>query len=205
MWLALLWRFFFLLTQLTCITTLQEKYWNSSLFTDEKVQRELKQSNSRVHDLKQSLESSVDFFPRYKVSFSTKKYYSKLWCPSLTFDFVAFPSKGLIYKNYSRVSFILSEIHLILLCSNDSIFLFFYFLRKFSPELISAANPPLFVEEAWPWANIRAHLPLLYMWDACHTMACQAVPWTGESQAAEAERVKLTAAPPGWPLKSLSF
>ena len=39
------------------------------------------------------------------------------------------------------------------------------FLRKMSPEL-TAANPPLFAEEDWPWANICAHLPLLYMWDA---------------------------------------
>ena len=33
-----------------------------------------------------------------------------------------------------------------------------------------------FAVEDWLWANIRAHLPLLYMWDACHSMACQAVP-----------------------------
>ena len=52
----------------------------------------------------------------------------------------------------------------------------FFFLRKISPELTSAANPPLFAEEDWPSANIHAHLPLLYMWDACHSMACQAVP-----------------------------
>ena len=49
-----------------------------------------------------------------------------------------------------------------------------FFLRKISPEL-TAANPPLFAEEDWPWANIHDHLPLLYMWDACHSMACQAV------------------------------
>ena len=52
----------------------------------------------------------------------------------------------------------------------------FFFLRKISPELTSATNPPLFAEEDWPWANNHAHLPLLYMWDACHSMACQAVP-----------------------------
>ena len=34
------------------------------------------------------------------------------------------------------------------------------------PELTSTANPPLFAEEDWPWANTRAHFPLLYMWDA---------------------------------------
>ena len=50
-----------------------------------------------------------------------------------------------------------------------------HFFRKISPEL-TAANPPLFAEEAWPWANIHAHLPLVYMWDAYHSMACQAVP-----------------------------
>ena len=32
-----------------------------------------------------------------------------------------------------------------------------------------------FAEEDWPWANIHAHLPLLYMWDACQSMVCQAV------------------------------
>ena len=38
------------------------------------------------------------------------------------------------------------------------------------------ASPPLFAEEAWPWANIHAHLPLLYTWDTYHSVACQAVP-----------------------------
>ena len=54
---------------------------------------------------------------------------------------------------------------------------FFFFLRKISPELTAATNPPLFAEEDWPWANIRAHLPLLYMWDACHSTAWQVVLW----------------------------
>ena len=36
-------------------------------------------------------------------------------------------------------------------------------MRKTSPEL-TAANRPLFAQEGWPWANISAHLPLLYMW-----------------------------------------
>ena len=37
--------------------------------------------------------------------------------------------------------------------------------KKISPEL-TAANPPLFAEEDWPWANIHAGLPLLYyLWD----------------------------------------
>ena len=47
----------------------------------------------------------------------------------------------------------------------SSDFSFFFFLRKISPEVTSAANPPLFAEEDWSWANIHAHLPLLYMWD----------------------------------------
>ena len=51
----------------------------------------------------------------------------------------------------------------------------FFFLRKISPEL-TAATPPLFAEEDQPWANIHAHLPLLYMWDAYHSMACHVVP-----------------------------
>ena len=58
----------------------------------------------------------------------------------------------------------------------DSLFFSFFFLRKISSEL-SAVNPPLFAEEDWPWANIRAHLPPLYMWDACHSTACQAMPY----------------------------
>ena len=52
---------------------------------------------------------------------------------------------------------------------------FFFFWRKISPEL-TAANPPLFAEEDWPWPNIHAHLPLFYMWDTYHSMACQVVP-----------------------------
>ena len=66
---------------------------------------------------------------------------------------------------------------------------FFFFLRKISPELMSATNPPL-----------------LYMWDACHIVAWQAVwrstpgLWTSEAPAAEVERAKLTAGPLGWPL-----
>ena len=51
----------------------------------------------------------------------------------------------------------------------------FFFLRKISPALTSATNSPLFAEEDWPWANIHAHLPLLYMWDPCHSMAWQPV------------------------------
>ena len=49
------------------------------------------------------------------------------------------------------------------------------FLRKLSPEL-TTANLPLFAEEDWPWANIHAHLPLLFMWDTYLSMVCQAVP-----------------------------
>ena len=84
------------------------------------------------------------------------------------------------------------------------IYLFIY-LRKFSPELTSAANLPLFAEEDWPWAKIRAHLPVLYMWDACPSMACQAVhssaPWirTSEPRGTETESADLPAVPPGRP------
>ena len=49
-------------------------------------------------------------------------------------------------------------------CMGSVVFCLFV-LRKISPELTSATNPPLFAEEDWPRANIRAHLPLLYMWD----------------------------------------
>ena len=33
---------------------------------------------------------------------------------------------------------------------SKSFFVCFLFLRKLSPELTSAANPPLFAEEDWP-------------------------------------------------------
>ena len=56
------------------------------------------------------------------------------------------------------------------------IYLIFLKKKKINPELKSATNPPLFAEECWPCTNIGAHLPLLYMWDACHSMACQAMP-----------------------------
>uniref|UniRef100_A0A9L0IKQ4 Succinate dehydrogenase complex subunit C n=1 Tax=Equus asinus TaxID=9793 RepID=A0A9L0IKQ4_EQUAS len=70
--------------------------------------------------------------------------------------------------------------------------------RKISPELTSAANPPLFAEE-----DIHAHLTLLHMWDAYHSMACQAVPCPhlgSEPEATKAECVHLTPVPPGQPL-----
>ena len=60
-------------------------------------------------------------------------------------------------------------------CKPESLHLFLFFFRKISPEL-TAANPPLFAEEDWPRADIRAHLPLVYMWDTYHSMACQVVP-----------------------------
>ena len=47
---------------------------------------------------------------------------------------------------------------------------FILFLRKISPEL-TATNSPLFTEQDWPWANIHAHPPLLYMWDTYHSIA----------------------------------
>ena len=53
--------------------------------------------------------------------------------------------------------------------------IFFFFLRKINPEL-TTADPPLFAEEDWPWANIHAHVLLLYTWDTHHSMAWQAVP-----------------------------
>ena len=56
-----------------------------------------------------------------------------------------------------------------------SLFFHFFFLRNIRPDLTSAANSPLFAEEDWPWANIHAHLPLLYMWDTYHSMAWQVV------------------------------
>ena len=73
------------------------------------------------------------------------------------------------------------SLHIVAECTNlhcicsPNLLLLLLFLRKISPEL-TTANPPHFAEEDWPWANIHAHLPPLYTWDAYHSMACQAVP-----------------------------
>ena len=87
---------------------------------------------------------------------------------------------------------------------------FFFFLRKISPEL-TTANPPLFAEEDWPWSNIHAHLLLLCMWDAYHSMAfakqCQVQIQDLNQRTLgrwKAECANLTTVPPGWPL-SLFF
>ena len=96
------------------------------------------------------------------------------------------------------------------LCRHNTVipfffFFFLFFLRKISPELISPTNPPLFAEEDWPWADIRAHLPLAYMWEAWHSMAWwmvhRSVPGipTGKPQATEGKHVNLTTTPLGWP------
>ena len=77
----------------------------------------------------------------------------------------------------------------------------FFFWRKLSHELTSTTNPPLFAEEDWPWANIRAHLPLY----ACHSVAWQAVHRsapgmrTSKPWATKGERTNLTAVPLGRP------
>ena len=84
------------------------------------------------------------------------------------------------------------------------IFILWFFLRKISPEL-TAANTHLFAEEDWPWANIHAHLPLLYMWDAYHRMAfkqCHVRTQDLNQRTLgcwEAEHTHLNTAPPGWP------
>ena len=77
----------------------------------------------------------------------------------------------------------------------------FSFLRKISPELTSATNPPLFPEEDWPWANIVL-LFLYFIWGRRPPHGVQSSAMsapgirTGEPQPTEAERVNLTAAPP---------
>ena len=81
---------------------------------------------------------------------------------------------------------------------------FFFLLRKISPEL-ATASPPLFAEEARPWDNICAHLPLLYMWTPttawrakrCHVRTRDPNRQTLGHQGVE--RAHLTAAPPGRP------
>ena len=82
---------------------------------------------------------------------------------------------------------------------------FFIFLRKISCEL-TTANPPLFAEEDWCWANICTHLPLLYMWDAYPSMTFvkrrHVHTWDPNWQTLgcqEVEHANLTAVPPGRP------
>ena len=102
------------------------------------------------------------------------------------------------YSSYKTIQNMETCHHLEKTTSN--FFLSFFFLRKISPEL-TAGNPPPFAEEDWPWANIRAHLPLLYMRNACHSTASSALSApgirAGEPQATEAEHAHLTAAPLG--------
>ena len=82
-----------------------------------------------------------------------------------------------------------------------------FFLRKISPEL-TTADPPLFAEEDWPWANIHPHLPLpLYVGRLPQHGFCQAVPclhpgsnWQTPGRW-EAECANLTTGPPGRPMK----
>ena len=58
---------------------------------------------------------------------------------------------------------------------------------------------------------MRVHLPLLYMWDMCHSMAwwavCRSTPgiWNGEPWAAKVEHENLTAAPQGQPLSEIFY
>ena len=78
----------------------------------------------------------------------------------------------------------------------------FFFPRKINPEL-TAANPPLFAEEDWPWANIRAH----FLYFTCRTPTtawlakrCHARTWDPNRLTPgcrEAEHTNLTAAPLG--------
>ena len=86
---------------------------------------------------------------------------------------------------------------------NILLYYLFIYLRKISPELTSAAKPPLFPEEDWPWANIRAcFFYFIYGMPATVWPAKQCLgPHPGsEPWAAEVECVNLTTVPPGWPL-----
>ena len=82
------------------------------------------------------------------------------------------------------------------------VFCLFVFLRKISPE-VTTASPPLFSEEAWPWANI---VPIfLYFICGTPTTAWHAKQfhvriWDPNQQTSgrwEAERANLTTAPQG--------
>ena len=103
--------------------------------------------------------------------FQISKYTPYIWF-WIHFDNILLPTLILLFSiNLSFFRVILSLLVLFYL------FIFIYlFLRKISPE-ITAANPPLFAEEDWPWANFHARLPLPYIWDAYHSMACKVHTW----------------------------
>ena len=83
--------------------------------------------------------------------------------------------------------------------------LLYLFGKYLSPFCALSFHLFLSFEEDWPWANICAHFPLLYMWNICHSMAryvvCRSVPriWTCKSQAAKVEHATLTTVPPCQP------
>ena len=95
-----------------------------------------------------------------------------------------------------------------ILCENankESVSCYFIlFFLRINTEL-TAADPPLFAEEDWPWADIHPHLPLLYMWDPYHSMAWQAVPCShpGSKLAnpgpLRSRMCEITTVPPGRP------
>ena len=108
--------------------------------------------------------------------------------------------------SYCPYSGTLHTSHQILQHSYEIHAIFSFLFRKISSELTFTTNLPLFC-----WANIQAHLPLLYMWDAYHSVAWQVVRrstpriWTSEPQAAKAEHVNLTTEPPGRPHTSYFY
>ena len=135
--------------------------------------------------------------------------YSHTWCLRRAFSFIL-PSLRLIFLQVFTLvalSHYIMSSYLTLLqpCICPVLRFFSSVLRKISPEL-TTANPPLFAEEDWLWANIHAHFPLLYTWDAYHSMAfakqCHVRTWDPNRWTLgyrEAERANLTAAPVGRP------
>ena len=83
---------------------------------------------------------------------------------------------------------------------------FFFFVRKISPELPSAANPPLLADKDWPWAKMLG-MPIFLSFicgtPAWHCMAFKL--WVGPHPGFELANPRppkdtnLTPAPPGWP------
>ena len=123
---------------------------------------------------------------------------------SCTFVFVSFKKICNYIIGLNKEGHLFVVHWFVFFCSTHH-FIYLFYLRKISSELTSAANPLLFAEEDWPWANILAPFPLLYMWDTCHSMAWQAVQRsppgtpTGKPWATKVACPNLTAALPGWP------
>ncbi|XP_070466703.1 GPN-loop GTPase 2 isoform X1 [Equus przewalskii] len=111
--------------------------------------------------------SKMDLIEHYgKLAFNLD-YYTEVLDLSYLLDHLA---SDPFFRHYRQ----LNE-KLVQLIEDYSLVSFIPLNIQISPEL-TTASPPLFAEEVRPRANICAYPPPPSMWDAYHSMACQAVP-----------------------------